>query len=203
MEIYDENNNLVDTSKIEVKEQEQARRYLEKDDVVLELGARYGSVSCIVNNILENKKNQVVVEPDDRVWDALEKNKKINNCDFTILKGFISKKQLKLKYPACKYSTYSVIADYAEAKEDNSNIPCYSLPTLPFTVLIADCEGGLGQFIEENESILNNLRLIIMEKDNPSICDYQKLISIFTKYGFHCIEDGFNCVYKKIPNPSG
>jgi hypothetical protein len=30
-----------------------------------------------------------VVEPDDRVWDALEKNKNNNNCEFNIVKGLL------------------------------------------------------------------------------------------------------------------
>ena len=47
MKIYDQNNNLVDTNKIEKEEQDLAKQYIKKDDVVLELGARYGSVSCI------------------------------------------------------------------------------------------------------------------------------------------------------------
>ena len=49
-----------------------------------------------INNILNNKHNQVVVEPDDRVWNALEDNRHRNNCDFHIVKGFISNKNLDL-----------------------------------------------------------------------------------------------------------
>ena len=60
------------------------------------MGARFGSVSCIVNKVLENKKNHVVVEPDDRVWEKLEYNKSINNCEFEIVKGFLSNKKLSL-----------------------------------------------------------------------------------------------------------
>ena len=68
----------VNIKKLEKQEQELAKQYVLEDDVVLELGARYGSVSCTINSKLNNKKNQVVVEPDDRVWDALERNKKTN-----------------------------------------------------------------------------------------------------------------------------
>ena len=54
-----------------------AKEYIKKDDVVLELGARYGSVFCVINSKLSNKNNQVSIEPDSRVWDALEKNKQL------------------------------------------------------------------------------------------------------------------------------
>lgn len=41
MKIYDRNNNLVDTNKMEKPEQDLSKKYIKKDDVVLELGARY------------------------------------------------------------------------------------------------------------------------------------------------------------------
>ncbi len=37
---------------MEKDEQDLANKYILEDDIVLELGARYGSVSCIINNKL-------------------------------------------------------------------------------------------------------------------------------------------------------
>jgi FkbM family methyltransferase len=192
MKIYDENNNLVDINNIEIVEQQQAKQYIKPDDIVLELGARYGSVSCIVNNILNNKYNQVVVEPDNRVWDCLEYNKNINNCYFKIIKGFISNKNLKLNYPACKYSTFS--------SEGDSNIPSYKLKDitdLKFNVLIADCEGFMETFINENLDLLDNLRLIMFEKDNPDICNYKNVEKILLNNNFKCIDNSFHSIFMK------
>jgi len=75
MKILDMNGKVVNTNIIEKPEQDLANYFIKENDIVLELGARYGSVSCVINSKLNNKNNQVVVEPDDRVWDALEKNK--------------------------------------------------------------------------------------------------------------------------------
>ena len=80
MEIRDSKNNLVNILSIEKEEQDLANQYILENDVVLELGARYGSVSCVINSKLNNKYNQVVVEPDNRVWTSLENNKQQNNC---------------------------------------------------------------------------------------------------------------------------
>ena len=90
---YDENDNIVDHTKMELDEQMLVTKYINPDDIVLELGARYGTVSCTINKIL-NHKNQVVVEPDKRVWKALEDNMNRNKCEFHIIKGFISKKKI-------------------------------------------------------------------------------------------------------------
>lgn len=51
-EYYDENNKI-DNISIEI--QEQIYHYIEPNDVVLELGARYGTV-YVVNSLLNNKK---------------------------------------------------------------------------------------------------------------------------------------------------
>ena len=77
--------NANDMGAYEQAEQELVNHYILPDDVVLELGARYGSVSCVINSKLNNKQNQVVVEPDERVWQALQQNKTRNECAFHIV----------------------------------------------------------------------------------------------------------------------
>ncbi|NBP65533.1 MAG: hypothetical protein EBU66_12845, partial [Bacteroidetes bacterium] len=95
-EFVDEHNNKIDNARIENTEQLQANTYIKPDAVVLELGARYGSVSCIINSKLNNRSNQVSVEPDSRVWNPLEKNMAKYGCKFHILKGVISNTPLEL-----------------------------------------------------------------------------------------------------------
>jgi len=96
MIFYNENNQLINHHNTEYHEQYLAEKLIFEDDCVLELGARYGTVSCTINKKLKNKHKQVVIEPDDRVWEALENNKKINNCNFNIIKGFLSNSKLDL-----------------------------------------------------------------------------------------------------------
>lgn len=92
MDIRDQFNKSIDIATVERPEQDLVNQYIEENDIVFELGARYGSVSCVINSKLNCKTNQVSIEPDDRVWDALERNKMANNCGFHIVKGFVSKK---------------------------------------------------------------------------------------------------------------
>ena len=182
--IYDNDNKLVEFH-VEKPEKDLAYLYVKKNDTVLELGARFGSVSCIVNNVLENKKNHVVVEPDDRVWEKLEYNKSINDCEFEIVKGFLSNKKLSL------FNTDDRDG-YGSTFEENeeTNIPSFTLDEVKekssinnFNVLIADCEGFLEIFFDENPSILNNLRLVIFEEDYPDKCDYEKIRNLLKENG--------------------
>jgi FkbM family methyltransferase len=170
------NENGEDCTNVEISEQELAKEYIQPDDIVFELGARYGSVSCCINKKLKNKKNQVVVEPDPRVWDILEKNKINNNCEFHIIKGFVSNSKLSLT-DELSYNGYGTTT----IKSDESKIPSYTFESiqkqtgLTFNVLVADCEGFLETFLDENPSVLDNLRLILFEADREDICDYVKI----------------------------
>ena len=192
MDIEDENGNKVSLQHFEVDEQELARFLIEESDIVLELGARYGSVSCIINSKLKCKTNQVSVEPDDRIWAALERNKKVNNCDFHIVKGFVSKKKLGLI--PLGYATTSI-------EQEESTIPSYSLEAiqekynLKFNVLVADCEGFLETFFDENPEFIKQLRVLTFEADYPDKCNYTKIKTNLMNNGFVCHLDGFQNVW--------
>ena len=189
--------NKVDIENIEKPEQDLANKYILGNDIVLELGARYGSVSCVINYKLNNKKNQVVVEPDNRVWDALEQNRINNNCEFNIVKGFISNKKLSLiNLDVCLDGYGSTFIE-----NDNTKIPSYSLDeiinkyNLKFNVLVADCEGFLERFFDENPEFYDSLRLIIFEADYSEKCDYNKIKNNLQKNNFKKLLEGHQNVW--------
>lgn len=193
--IKDENNNMINTLENELEEQYLAYRLIAKTDIVFELGARYGSVSCIINKRLINKQNHVVIEPDSRVWQALDNNNKLNDCNFNIVKGFVSKKKLSLTKLDSGYGTTSI-------ENINSTINSYTLDEIKntysipfFTVLVADCEGFLETFLDENPEILDNLRLIIFEADYPDKCNYNKIKLLLSSKGFNKVIEGHQNVW--------
>jgi FkbM family methyltransferase len=192
----DENNDIINTAICEVNEQYQAVTYIHKDCIVLELGARYGTVSCIINKKIGNPQNQVSVEPDVRVQKALEENMINNNCDFHIINGFISKIPLELTELDSGYGTTS-------QPVENSIIQSYTLNeienkyNLKFNTLVADCEGFLEQFFDENPQLYSQLSLVMFEKDCPHKCNYDKIINNLKINNFYCLEDGFHSVWKK------
>lgn len=199
---YDEFNNLIDINSIEKPEQDIANEYISENDVVLELGARYGTVSCIINNKLNNRKNQVVVEPDNRVWTALDNNKSLNNGEFHIIKGFISSKKLTLIN-----TEYECWNGYASTSIDDptSTIPSFTLKeveekyNLKFNVLVADCEGFLEIFFDENPDFIKQLRLVIFEADYSEKCNYEKIRNILSENSFKELLNGHqNIWYQKI-----
>ena len=183
---YDENNELIDHKRLEWVEQEQAKKYIDENDKVLELGARYGTVSCLVNRKLKNKKDHYVVEPDKKVWSSLEKNKKINNSEFTIIKGVIGEKNMKIEGQG--YSTRSV-------PSDNPEIELYSIPNVKFNTLIVDCEGCFENFYNENKDFVKGLKKIMYETDEPEKCDYNYIKNDLLSEGFKIVENHNNFHY--------
>jgi FkbM family methyltransferase len=184
---YDEAGTRINTEKLENEEQVLARRYIRKSDTVLELGARYGTVSCIINKKLGDKTKQVSVEPDARVWPALERNRAAHNCEFGIVKGFVSGAKLGLTNTDKYMNGYAATA----VADDSSDIPSYSLADIKaqygiprFSALVADCEGFLEQFFDENPEMYEELRLVLFERDYSDKCNYAKVEAALTAHGF-------------------
>jgi len=198
MDIQDENGQIVDTLNLEVPEQELARKYIESGDSVFELGGRYGSVSCIINSKLACKTNHVVVEPDVRVQEALERNKLVNNCEFHIVKGFVSSKKHNLT-EIDSYDGYGTTS----VEDITSTIPSYTLSeikqkyNLKFNVLVADCEGFLETFFDQNPEFYDDLRLVIFEADYPNKCNYEKIRNTLRDKGFVMHLEGHQNVWIK------
>ena len=195
MVYYDENNKIIDSENLEKDEQDIAKLYIEPDNVVLELGARYGTVSCVINKILNNKTNQVVIEPDDKVWDALELNKKNNNCEFHIIKGFISNKNFSLSDNG--YGSSAI-------ETSDTKIKSYSLQdiesqhNLKFDTLVVDCEGCLETFFDEYPHMYNQLKNITFEEDCSDKCNYDKIKAKLTEHGFIKVYEKFNVVLRSM-----
>lgn len=187
MNCVDENDKRIDYKNIESREQRDANEFIKPDDKVLELGARYGGVSITINKILNDKKNHVAVEPDDKVWNALELNRDNNDCEFQICKGAISNKPLKINDGG--YNGFGNFTS-SPSQDENGDIPLFKISdfNIDFNVLVADCEGALENFYNENKDFFKNLRLIIYERDGKE-CNYHYLEDEFNKLGFTVSKD--------------
>jgi FkbM family methyltransferase len=197
--ILNEEGKPINTFTIEKTEQEYANKYIDSNDVVLELGARYGSVSVVINKKLCDPTKQMVVEPDERVWKALTENRNRHNCKFHIIEGFISKNKHTLTNLQDCLNGYASTAIPAET----STIPSYDLEELQkkhqmkFNVLVADCEGFLETFFEQYPFLYDQLRLIMFEADYPEKCDYAKIKLTLRSKGFRPLHEGYQQVWRR------
>jgi FkbM family methyltransferase len=194
LELFTESGAQVDTKNAEYPEQCLAFLYIDPESTVLELGARYGSVSCIINKKLTDKNHQVSVEPDSTVWAALEENIKRNDCQITLHKGFVSRKTLKLL--PFGYAATSVPAQSSSIQSTTVE-DLETIHNLRFDTLVADCEGFLGEFFDEHSQLYDQLHTVIFEADYPQKCNYDKIRTTLKEHGFREIMSGFQNVFKK------
>lgn len=163
---------IIDHVNLERNEQQDVYIFLPEDSTVLELGARYGTVSCLISKILKDPTKHVAVEPDSEVIPALIKNKHNADAEFNIFNGAISKKPLKFNVDGYR-------GDTEESSEGNvSTLTLHELEVkynLQFDTLVVDCEGCMGQFAKENN--LSQFKMILLEKDNWCKCDYAQIES--------------------------
>jgi len=146
-------------------ERQMVREFVRPSDVVLELGACIGVVSCVTNKILADKKRHVVVEANPFCIPSLYRNRNRNQAGFLIENCVVSAQ------PEVVFYVSPCIRSGAVVRHEKSipvRVPVRTLADLekrygPFTALIMDVEGGELEILEAARSSLRNYRLVILE----------------------------------------
>lgn len=199
---YDEKGHEINTSVIESEEQDQANEYILPNDVVLEIGARYGTVSSVIQKRLANRSNHVAVEPDPQILPSLYRNRHLNQDEYHVFEGVISADKEKKNFILDDYGSRVATCD-----DQDSTLTVASLTyqeflkkyPLRFNVLIADCEGCFQDVLTTIGEDIHQYRLILVEEDQRHMCDYTHTHAHLLAHGFQLIKDGFHRVYIKEP----
>jgi FkbM family methyltransferase len=191
--ILDDSGKKINNLEIEIHEQRDALQYIEPSDIVLQLGARFGSVSIAVAYKQKNSGNLVVVEPDTSIIPALTKNKNLNNSNFIIVNKYISNESKKMIYDgyATKLTKENSAGDSLQITYDQFK---KEYP-FKFNVLIADCEGCLCDFIDALGDDINNYNKILFEADQKDVCSYENLVLKLKNLGFKVVKNDDNFRY--------
>lgn len=162
-------------------------RWLKPNDIVLEIGARYGVVSSCINFMLKNKSKQVSIEPDPYAHSILEENRRRTKSKFKICKEVLSNKPIKMHFT--EFGLNSGVANNSEL--NTRKVPNITVKDflkkykMKFNVLVADCEGCLCKLFQESgDLLLKNIELVIFEQDAEAICDYNVVTNKLKELGF-------------------
>lgn len=193
----DENGNVVSHKELEVEEQDIASKYIKKDDKVLELGARYGTVSAIILDKISDTKNCVIVDPDTNITQALTNN--LNKCgyeDARIFVGTIGSHKKKI-HSNDSYATYTESCEGDECNIENMTYDNLQHKyDITFNTIVADCEGCLPELIDHIED-MDPIEKIIFETDRAGNVDYNKLYTKLNECGFKNVREGFVQIWVK------
>jgi hypothetical protein len=180
-----ERGDIIDTARVETTEQNDAAKYILPGDIVLELGARYGTVTYQIHKALKGVGIIVAVEPDPSVWSVLRSNLRTNGCmdkrDPTqplLIPGVISRSPQTLVGTGYGARTVPGAGGHITITDLYSK---YRIP--PFTVIVADCEGCLSKVLVENSHLLDSARLVLFEADGKR-CENAHVRTLLRNAGF-------------------
>ena len=194
----------INHAELECEEQALAARFIRADHFVLELGARYGTVTVAINQALHGAGHrQVAVEPDSRVWEALDGNLQSNGAlGVRVVRGFVARQPLALTNLDAYFGGYGATAT-AATEAQPASAPSYTLEQVqalvaqPFTALVADCEGCLETFLSENPQLYTQLDTLLFEADYTEKCNYAAIRAQLLQHGFRPLRVGFQNAYVK------
>jgi hypothetical protein len=201
---------------METLEHDLVRRFFTKDDVVLELGGRFGTTSCAIASQQHNSGKLVVVEPDRNVWNLLNLNRIVHQCNFLLYRGVVASESMVLE--SASYDTRTIKKTRQSTVNANTSLeatPFHKLEDMlgwNFTALLIDCEGCIEPlfktYVANNQlaAVLKNVRVIVLEADmsdqSPSCfaacVDYKKWIDLLATIGFGVVHFEFDRQFADI-----
>lgn len=170
-------------------------RHLPEDSVVLELGARFGTVSCAISKRQRYSGLRISVEPDAEAFRALKSNVQRLACAGEVVHGAVSAVPLQRyeggskRSPGQHFRGYSFRLEPCGGKSGTqlcrggaAEVPTYSIQALEarlgqrvgrplrFSALVVDCEHCLRQLLREETAALQSPHLthLFYEADEQS-----------------------------------
>jgi FkbM family methyltransferase len=194
---YDENGNYISHKNLERDEQITVLKHVNKNDKVLELGARYGTVTALLIDCTGSEMNVVSIEPDKSVFTCLQNNLKNNKFKSPqLFNGVVGSKKMKMSEHS-GYGTQTV--DCSGNTCDVENLTYDEIQeryNITFDTIVADCEGCLPDVINHIEDF-SFIKKIIFEKDYDDENIYEPMINKLEKNNFRLVKDGFINIWKK------
>lgn len=198
----DEKGHIVPHKSVEREEQIHIYEYIEKDDKVLELGGRYGTVSAILLDMVSHESDVVIVEPDKTVIRVLHENLWNNGFkQANIFHGTVGASKKKMS-DSDGYAIQTVECSDADCGIENIQYPdLQQRYNIVFDTIVADCEGCLPDTINhilEYYPLLEPIKKIIFETDYEDRIDYQSMYNKLTNLGFTNSKKGFIQVWQRF-----
>jgi hypothetical protein len=167
----------------EYPEQLMSAMFISENDKVLELGGNVGRNSCVIASLLNDSRNLVVSESDPIVIPALLQNRDYNALFFHVEDAAVSEVPLMQS----NWVTIPVIKEVPWGFKRVKTITYRALKQkygITFNVLVADCEGALFFLFRKDESLLDDVNLVITENDYLDRTHYEEVRARLIAHGF-------------------
>ena len=142
---------------------------LSASDCVLEIGGGIGAASTMIQKIIEDKKGHVVVEPQPKMCETLERNKTLQGSGFFVAKGALAKgavyaaKKAALDGPDTMTQRQWMFHKTSRKQTASTSlVKSWDLKTLrekvaprKFTAVVVDCEGAFPDVVDDFPDIFD------------------------------------------------
>jgi len=143
---------------------------LNSDDIVLEIGGNKGGVSEVIASVLKNPLNLVVVEPNKKSCQYLDrlmvkKKKKINIFNGVVCDG-VQKLECSQPESIDGYCDCKMVK-HPDSTDNKTILEIEKIFNLKFNVLVIDCEGcyeNIFKYLRKHD-LLKNIQKIFIEWD--------------------------------------
>jgi hypothetical protein len=152
----------------EIDSKSLVEKWIPHNATVLEVGARYGSVSCAISSKLKESGRQVSIEANHIFWNALDTNRRTHKCNFHSMSGMLGSKngQRLLMHDLGTFSaaTGEVITDTGAVLRHYSLEQIQHKFGFTFDVATLDCRGCAPFVFRDFPVLKSQLRVIILEQ---------------------------------------
>lgn len=172
-----------------------AEKYLSRNLPLIELGGCIGVTACITDKIIGNK--HIVVEANPYIIPVLEKNKKVNGCNFSIVNKALGYKNNVDYYVSTNY----VDGGLYKKTPQKISVQGITLQALAKGFkkinLIVDIEGSEVALIDNEINVISEKVSVLIIEFHPIIIgeiEVKRIISKLENADLHCIEKNGNDV---------
>lgn len=183
-------------------------QYLTHEMDIVELGACLGFISCFSNKKKNQKRNHVVVEPNERMIPILQRNRDLNDCDFEIINRAYSTEEGQIEFQL----SMNPLSSGTHRKGINKvSVPTISLADiisnydLSNIALIVDIEGAECELIEQELDLLEEVASLLIIEFHEKKIESDELASRLKKAHraldqskFECIQENSNVEVYRI-----
>ncbi len=166
----------------EYPEQVMSVMFVLPTDKILEIGGNAGRNSCVISSLLNQSDHLVVSESDPNAIPILMANRDRNGFSFHIEDSAISQVSL-VQAGWVTFPSEIVPPGHFKIKTISYNDLKKKYGIL-FNALVADCEGALYYILRDDESILEEIDMIIVENDYLQLKHYETVREQFIAHGF-------------------
>ena len=174
-------------------------KYIRKDYNVIEFGAGIGVVSCITNKLINRGNKHIVYEANKELIPWLNKNKKVNNCDFNIINKAVSDGNGVCLSKSGNY-TESYVQNTMDTTMEFVNVVELDelLAHKDINMIICDIEGAEKYLINNYRDFVKLCNNIMIEIHNNELItkeDLAKVLDHLSSMGYTKIEQFRNVQY--------